>query len=154
MWLVSWSIVCGFSSSNNRHLTYRWTSNLKSNAIKILIMKSSIRWKMHIEIKLFLLCGISSACRLRWKVHSITIISLVECNAMHMHVDSNTLIGMTWTGCNLAGSVQSIGRPQKREIGYNNKNEQNPPAMDYDINCLTISSRVTLVFRACSLRSS
>ena len=39
----------------------------------------SIRWKMHIEIKLLILCGISSACRLRWQVHIITMISLVEC---------------------------------------------------------------------------
>ncbi len=49
-------------------------------AFKILITKSSIRWKMHIEIKLLLLCGISSACRLRWQVHIITMISLVECS--------------------------------------------------------------------------
>ncbi len=37
---------------------------------------------MHIEIKLLLLCGISSACRLRWQVHIITIISLVECGVL------------------------------------------------------------------------
>ena len=78
----------------------RWNSHLKSNAIKILIMKSSIRWKMHIEIKLLLLCGISSACRLRWQVHIITIISLVEC-IFPLHAKEK--YNYNFSGCTVTG---------------------------------------------------
>ena len=36
-------------------------------------------WKVHIEQKLSILCGISNACRSIWKLYINSIISLVEC---------------------------------------------------------------------------
>ncbi len=84
MWLLSWSIVCGFSISNNRHLTdkvdfppqMKCHQNLNNEVINKV---ENAHWNKTIATR------ISSACRLRWQVHIITMISLAECTLNKIH---------------------------------------------------------------------
>ncbi len=40
----------------------------------------NLMWKVHLEKKLSIVCGMSNACRSMWKIYIYTMISLSECN--------------------------------------------------------------------------